>query len=170
MLLRVPVKICTPSLILFRAPRGELHALNTVLPGWAGPRVLGNSRGCWQSWGDGARQTHEAFGVALQPLSSYRRLIKKDAEQLLAQSDTDRTRGNGFKLNEERGRFGVRRQFLPQRVARPRRPHPRGSSGPGRALPRPLPRLRASAAGHRTGASAPPGRLEPARPAPEKRI
>lgn len=32
-LLRVPVKICPPSLILFKAPHGEPHALNTVLPG-----------------------------------------------------------------------------------------------------------------------------------------
>ena len=43
---------------------------------------------------------------------------KKDGEQLFAQSDIDRRRGNGFKLKEGRFRLEVSRKFFTHRALR----------------------------------------------------
>ena len=51
--------------------------------------------------------------VAFQYL---RGAYKQEGEQLFMRVDSDRTRGNGFKLRQGRFRLDIRRRFFTQRV------------------------------------------------------
>jgi len=51
--------------------------------------------------------------VALQYLEGA---YEQEGERLFMRVDSDRTRGNGFKLEQGRFRLGIRRKFFTQRV------------------------------------------------------
>ena len=91
-------------------------------------------------WKVAVYNVHERVqGHLIATIQYLKGAYKKDGEQLFChyQSDNDRTRGNGFKLEEFR--LEVRRKFFTQRVVRhwhrlPEKlcmPHPRRRSRPG---------------------------------------
>lgn len=63
----------------------------------------------------------EGFGeTSLWPSSTWRGLIKgRNEEGFFMQTDSVRTRGNGFKLKEVRCEFGIHKKFFTQRVVKP---------------------------------------------------
>ena len=63
-------------------------------------------------------QKRKLHGDLIATFQYLKRTYKRDGEQLFAQSDNDRTRGNGFKLKDGRFTLEVRRKFFTQRVVR----------------------------------------------------
>jgi len=59
------------------------------------------------------RRLWEDIIVAFQHLKGA---YKQEGERLFTRVDSDRTRGNGFKLRQERFRLYIRRKFFTQRV------------------------------------------------------
>ena len=59
------------------------------------------------------RRLWEDFIVAFQYLKGA---YKQEGEQLFTSMNSDRTRGNGFKLRQGRFRLDIRRNFFTQRV------------------------------------------------------
>ena len=53
-------------------------------------------------------------GDLIRAFQYLKRVYKQEGEQLFAKVDSDRTRGNGFKLRQ--GKLDIRRKFFTQRV------------------------------------------------------
>ena len=55
-------------------------------------------------------------GDLIVALQSLKEAYKQEGEQLLTRVDSDRTRGNGFKLSQERFGLDIRKKFFTRRV------------------------------------------------------
>jgi len=59
------------------------------------------------------------FGDLIAAFQDLKRACKKDGDRLFSRACSNRTRGDGFKLKEQRFRLDLRQKFFTLRVVRP---------------------------------------------------
>jgi len=72
----------------------------------------------WGSWSCLAWRNECSRETSLQSPSTWRELTGRRGDQLISIRPCEKTRGNGFELEEGRFRLGVRKKFFTQRVVR----------------------------------------------------
>ena len=74
------------------------------------------TRTVWESWGCSAWR--RLWGHLIAAFQYLKKAYTKDGEGLVRRACSDRTRGNGFKLKEDRFRLDIRKTFFTVRVVR----------------------------------------------------